>query len=240
MNAEVEESMKANVKETKASRKKRESEETKPTEKPTEKSTETQTAKEKPTKRAKAGKKPTNDSIEKSTEAVTNQKSAKTPKKDFNARLEECKAFREKSGHCKIPIKYKEDKSLGIWVQETRRNFKLMNNGEKPRKALTDEQIEKLDDIGFHWGFTPDPFKSAETDRSWDANFAKLQEYQETNGNFDIPMESPTLKLATWARVQRNQYNLKQTKRKCFITSDRIKKLNGVGFDWKGERKTDA
>lgn len=223
MNAEVEETMKANVTETKTSGKKRKSEETKVNMEAKEESTETQGGKEKPVKKAKGEKKPVKASS----------------KKDFNVRLEECKAFREKSGHCKIPTNYKEDK-LGIWVQETRRNFKLMNQGLKPRKALTDEQIEQLDDIEFYWGFTPDPNKSAETDTSWDTNFAKLEEYKEANGNFDIPLESSTLKLATWTRVQRNQYNLKQTKRKCFITPDRIKKLEGIGFDWNGERKVDA
>jgi hypothetical protein len=157
----------------------------------------------------------------------------------WNARFEECKEYCKKFGNCKIPTSYKENKALGIWVQENRRNFKLQKQGMKPRMELTDEQIEKLDEIGFHWGWTPDPNRSAETDASWDANFAKLLEYKESNGDFDIPMDESkksVSELAKWARVQRNQYNLRETKRKSFMTKERVKKLEGIGFDWDGPR----
>jgi Helicase associated domain len=94
-----------------------------------------------------------------------------------------------------------------------------------------------LDGIGFHWGWTPDPNTTAETAASWESNFSKLQEYQEKSGNCDVPMEPLHRELGTWARVQRFQYNLYGTKRKSFITRERIKQVNDIGFDWKGPRK---
>jgi len=157
----------------------------------------------------------------------------------WSDRLVQCKEYREKFGNCKIPTCIKDDghKSLGIWVQEVRRNYKLQMKGEKPRRALTEEQIEQLDELEFHWGFKPDPNAAKELDSSWEANFQKIQEYKGSNGDFDVPMEGDTAKLATWARVQRTQKYYRDTKRKCFITTERIKKLKGIGFDWDGERK---
>jgi len=171
----------------------------------------------------------------------TNKKVKKGPSTSkmerWNVRLEECKAYREKFGHCKIPTNYKDNKSLGIWVQETRRNFKLAKQGKKARSPLKDDQIEQLDDIGFHWSWTPDPNLTAESDTSWEVNFAKLQEYKESHDNFDVPMDGGLSSLATWAKVQRNQNNLRDTKRKTFITKKRIDKLNEIAFNWDGDRK---
>ena len=164
----------------------------------------------------------------------------KSKREKWNAHLQECKEFRDKFGHCKIPTSYKENKTLGNWVQEQRRNFKLMKEGKKPRVVLTDEQIDKLDAIEFHWGFTPDPNKCAESDTSWDSNFAKLQEFHKEHGNFDIPMEDSTLKkLAKWACVQRYQMYQKKSKVKSFMTKPREKKLDEIDFDWDGPRKCD-
>ena len=160
-------------------------------------------------------------------------------KERWNNHFQECKEYYQKFGHCKIPTCFKDNKKLGNWVQEQRRNFKLLKQGKKPRFVLTDEQIDKLDEIKFHWGWTPDPNASAESDASWEANFDKLQEYHATHENFDIPMESDTLKLSQWARAQRHQKKLKDSKVKSFMTKEREKKLDGIGFDWNGPRKFD-
>lgn len=110
--------------------------------------------------------------------------------------------------------------------------------GKKPRIELTPEQVEKLNAINSHWGFTPDLNKSAESDASWEANFVKLQVYKKSKGDFDVPLDkSESLSLSKWTRVQRNQNNLRTTKRKCFISKERIKKLDAIGLNWDGSRK---
>jgi hypothetical protein len=159
-------------------------------------------------------------------------------KVSFEERLEQCKEFMKKNGHCKIKTNSKEHNNIGIWVQEKRRNYKLIKQGKKPKSKLSDEQIVMLDEIGFEWGFKPDP-NSPESDASWEANFEKLKEYKETHGDFDVPIDGDTEFLGKWTRVQRLQQNLRETKRKSFITVDRVKKLQEVGFDWKGPRKFD-
>jgi Helicase associated domain len=178
----------------------------------------------------------TNDKKSEEKKPIKKTKSESKPaRKSWDDRFEECLAFSKKSGRCKIPTAYKENHCLGVWVQEQRRNFKLLKQGKKPRAELTDEQIVKLDEIGFHWGFTPDP-NSAESDASWEANLLKLKEYKESNGDFDVPMEGSSLELAKWTRAQRNQYKKRANKVKTFMTKERVKTLEGIGFDWGGVR----
>jgi hypothetical protein len=98
---------------------------------------------------------------------------------------------------------------------------------------LTDEQVEELDSVGFHWGFTPDP-NSPESDASWEANFTKLREYKHSHGSFDMADDSP---LATWAKVQRKQKKHRDSKVKTFINKQRVDKLSEIDFNWDGDRK---
>jgi Helicase associated domain len=163
---------------------------------------------------------------------------AKGKRVSFDGRLKQCKEFAKQHGHCKIPTSYKENKSLGVWVQEMRRNFKLIKTGQPPRAKMTDDQIASLDEIGFEWNFKPDPC-APESDAMWEQNFKRLKDYKDEHGDFDIPIEGEMGDLGKWARVQRNQNNLRETKRKCFITKDRIKKLSEITFDWEGSRKID-
>ena len=157
----------------------------------------------------------------------------------WQQRFAECKEFQAEHGHCKIPTAYKENKSLGVWVQEMRRNFKRQKTGKEPRCPLSNEEITKLDEIGFHWGFTPDPFKEKELDESWEANFAKLKAFQEEHGHFDVPLESDTKELGIWVRVQRHQEKLRKDKKSSPMTSARFKKLSEIGIDWNGLRELD-
>lgn len=114
-----------------------------------------------------------------------------------------------------------------------------MMTGKKPRKVLDQEVIAKLNQIDFHWGFKADPNKFPELDASWEKNFEALKKYHESNGNFDVPITGDLTALGKWVRVQRTQKYYRDTKRKCFITKDRITALNGITFSWKGPRKMD-
>jgi len=55
----------------------------------------------------------------------------------------------EHEGSCDVPTKYDPDPQLASWVQRQRTNkTKQKKNGEP---MLSEEQIQKLDDIGFKW-----------------------------------------------------------------------------------------
>lgn len=75
----------------------------------------------------------------------------KTPKSFKERRLKSLNEFRSKYGHCKVPKRYKEDKSLGPWCCEMRHSYKLIKEGKKPRSILTMDMYEDLESLGFAW-----------------------------------------------------------------------------------------
>jgi hypothetical protein len=156
-------------------------------------------------------------------------------RKTFQERVAECQAFRQEHGHCKIKTNHP---SLGVWVQELRRNYKLQMQGAKPRRPIPQEQLDALNAIDFDWGtFKPNPNACAETDTFWDANFEALQAYQAShNGDCDVPCEGETKHLGIWVRVQRYQYHRKRQQIKSFMTKARMQKLQSIQFNWDGDR----
>jgi hypothetical protein len=160
----------------------------------------------------------------------------KTKRRSFEERLAECKAFRDKHNHCKIPTTEKYDKSLGIWVQEIRRNYKLQMTTGKARKTISAEQIASLDAIGFHWGFEP-AAGAPQSDEMWETSYEQARKYHEAHGNFDIPADYEDAFLAEWVCVQRDQKKRRDSKMKCNINKQRIQKLDEIDFNWDGPRK---
>ena len=61
-----------------------------------------------------------------------------------------------KYGHCNIS-QYGEDASLGQWCNIVRGSYKKMQNNQKPRNKLSDEQIQRLNDAGFKWSLRAPP-----------------------------------------------------------------------------------
>ena len=154
----------------------------------------------------------------------------------FAERLTQCQAFKDEFGHCKIPTTSKYDKSLGIWVQEMRRNFKLQMTTGKARRPISPEQIAQLDALGFHWGFKP-AAGAPQSDDMWETSFEQARQYQEEHGNFDIPADYHDTFLAEWVCAQRDQKKRRDSKMKCNINKQRIQKLDDIGFNWDGPRK---
>jgi hypothetical protein len=63
--------------------------------------------------------------------------------KIWHTQYEKLVEFKRKNGNCLVPTKYKQDKSLGLWVckQRTRHTTKTMRLDRK----------ELLDELGFAW-----------------------------------------------------------------------------------------
>jgi hypothetical protein len=68
----------------------------------------------------------------------------------FDKRFNHLMAFKAKYGHCDVSQRG-EDASLGMWCTEVRVSYKKIQNNQKPRKKLSDEQIQSLNDAGFKW-----------------------------------------------------------------------------------------
>ena len=67
----------------------------------------------------------------------------------WDERLRQLKNFKAKHGHCNVPQKYEPNRALGHWVSKQRCQYTLMVEGAK--SPMTEERVEKLDNIGFDW-----------------------------------------------------------------------------------------
>jgi superfamily II DNA or RNA helicase len=116
--------------------------------------------------------------------------------------------FRKREGHCCVAAKYQIDGlKLGMWVQSQR----------SKKDSLTLDRVKRLNSIGFIW----DPAA-----KQWEQNFTALQKFRKCEGHCRVPYSHQVdrLKLGQWVCVQRS--------RKDGLTTDRLKRLDTLGFSW--------
>jgi len=124
----------------------------------------------------------------------------------WNQKFEQLKAFKENHGHCNVPIAWKENRPLGVWVATRRSN----------KDHLSPEKRARLDSIGFDW----DPLES-----SWNQMFEQLKSFKSEYGHCNVPQKWKKNKhLATWVAGQRYE--------KDRLSIQKLKSLNSIGFDW--------
>lgn len=119
------------------------------------------------------------------------------------------KQFREREGHCRVSANQIEyNIKLGSWVRTQRIK----------KSKLSREQIQRLDNLGFSW----DPLNE-----QWEESFKALQKYHMHEGHCRVPQKLLIygVNLGSWVSSQRQN--------KSRITSERIKRLNALGFTWK-------
>ena len=69
----------------------------------------------------------------------------------FEQRCHDLEAFKSEFGHCNVPVKYSVNPSLGSWCSTMRCTHKQIQQGQTPKMNLTQDQIERLEEIGFKW-----------------------------------------------------------------------------------------
>jgi hypothetical protein len=78
----------------------------------------------------------------------------------WHVMFDRLKKFKEQNGHCLVPNRYREDRSLGSWVSTQRRNFKQMATIGK----------------GFVWALSDPRYAS------WEIRFRELCDYRYRHG----------------------------------------------------------
>ena len=116
----------------------------------------------------------------------------------------------QNNGHTRVNQKFKtkDDFKLGFWVA----------NQRWPKDQLNDEQISRLDAIGFVWN----TFKNF-----WERGFSHLEKFVEKEGHARVPTKYVTdegFNLGKWINKQRS--------REKNLSSEQISRLNKLGFDW--------
>jgi len=99
-------------------------------------------------------------------------------------------------------------------------------NTEKPKFRKSKVAIQKDGPV------KPTP-KSRFKEGKWLQSLAKVVAYKEEMGNCNVPRKwkrDPT--LGEWVHFQRRQYRLKSLDRRNHMTEERIRKLEGIGFEW--------
>jgi len=68
---------------------------------------------------------------------------------DWNKRYQQLVEYKSKHGNTIVPQNYAKNKPLGKWTAKQREQYRFRLEGK--HSFLTDERIEKLNDIGFVW-----------------------------------------------------------------------------------------
>ena len=135
----------------------------------------------------------------------------------WDEKFAELVSYKEMHGNTLV----RQGSKLGNWVSTQRDLFRLLQEGK--HSHLTDERIQRLNQIGFVW----DAHEAA-----WEENFAELVEFKATHGHTDVPRSWKSQQLFQWVSKQRREYRKLKEGKKAFITEERIERLNQIGFVW--------
>ena len=123
----------------------------------------------------------------------------KSTQPTWDERLGELRKYKSEHGDCNP----KRHGSLGEWVKNLR----------KRKGKLSDERVQKLDDLGFVWDARSTP---------WDERVNELTKYKSNHGDCNVPESQGSLGI--WVANQRQ--------RKGKLSEERVRKLDALGFSW--------
>jgi hypothetical protein len=69
----------------------------------------------------------------------------------FEKRCRELIAFKEEVGHCNVPVRCANNSGLGHWCSDIRCSYNAIQKGNKAKYNISQERIERLEEIGFQW-----------------------------------------------------------------------------------------
>ncbi|WP_371823820.1 helicase associated domain-containing protein [Lentimicrobium sp. L6] len=120
--------------------------------------------------------------------------------------------YKIKYGNCNVPKTF-EEKSLSYFVTRQRHNFKTQN--------LTEEQIKKLELLGFEWEVTRQP-----NTISWELRFNSLNDFFKKHGHSHYKKTDGDETLYHWVLLQRMDF------KKGKLNEEKITRLNTLKFIW--------
>eukprot|EP00816_Leptocylindrus_hargravesii_P012095 CAMPEP_0196801634 /NCGR_PEP_ID=MMETSP1362-20130617/1396_1 /TAXON_ID=163516 /ORGANISM="Leptocylindrus danicus, Strain CCMP1856" /LENGTH=441 /DNA_ID=CAMNT_0042172689 /DNA_START=207 /DNA_END=1532 /DNA_ORIENTATION=- len=142
--------------------------------------------------------------------------------KKWSEKYEELVAFHKAKGHCRVPQKYPNNPTLGIWVHNQRRKYKL--------GVMSFERVGLLNQIDFQWEITRG---GERTDyplspvRRWESMFSELCAFKQKHGHFNVKIGT---RLGDWVEAQRYWHDkLLAGDSSAKITKERVELLKCVG-----------
>jgi hypothetical protein len=144
----------------------------------------------------------------------------------FEERYRQLIDFIDEFGHCNVPFRYSVDPSLGFWCGTMRSAYKKIQQGQTPKRSITEDQIARLEEIGFKWNIH----------ETFEQRCHDLGAFKSEFGHCDVPSRySADRSLGQWCSATRCAYNKIQQGQtpKMNLTSDQIERLEEIGFKWK-------
>lgn len=114
--------------------------------------------------------------------------------------------------------RYPPDQPLSYWVFKSRQ-YRIAQETRGAQEMISQEQIERLDSIGFVWAAKKNStWKKSERiriravwDESWEKAYKKLLRFKKQHGHTNIPKKWPQDQhLASWCFRQKKLYKMDQ------------------------------
>jgi superfamily II DNA or RNA helicase len=131
-------------------------------------------------------------------------------KEEWGTRLEQLKAYKERFGDCGVPVRWPENKQMGMWVA-AQRTMRKSGKLQQDREML-------LSEIGFDW-------RADSHNEEWASRLEQLKAYRERFGNCRVPVkwdENP--RLGAWVTNQRHRL------KSGALTPDKAQLLDELGL----------
>lgn len=130
--------------------------------------------------------------------------------------FEALKRYKERHGNTLVPVHTcKEDPALGGWV----------NHQRSKKCKLSDEQLEKLNSIGFAWSCRV-------RNKTWNPMIEALKKFKEIHDHLEVPdVYQADQKLADFVKEQRKVYHRGQ------LSAARLKQLEEIGLKLREEEE---
>eukprot|EP00978_Attheya_sp_CCMP212_P025625 scaffold82791_cov49-Attheya_sp.AAC.2 len=129
--------------------------------------------------------------------------------------------FKKFNGHTNVPAQFGQ---LGKWVSNQRRQYRFITEGKD--SLLTIDKHKQLERIGFAFKFRP-----KYSYPPWDQRFQELVDFKKINGHMNVRQRSGP--LGNWINKQKMQYRLLKKGKPSQLNSDKRKKLESIGFEFK-------
>jgi len=144
----------------------------------------------------------------------------------WKAKLQELVAFKERFGHCHVPVLWEENRKLGGWVAGQRKRYR--------EGRLEADRVTRLEALGFQWElptrFFEPPFPTERAPNQvlrdlWERRYAEMTAFKKEHGHTNV-REKQNKDLWSWRDVQR------EFRRKGKLSAERIARLDEIGFEW--------
>ena len=107
-----------------------------------------------------------------------------------------------------------------------------MQHNQKPRKKLSDAQVQRLSDAGFKWCLQK---KEREPMKTFDDRFNDLMAFKVKYGHCNVSQHGEDASLGKWCSIVKWSYKKMQNNLtpKMKLSDEQIQRLNDAGFKWR-------